>query len=153
MRTITRDIVAAIILSKDGKIFQGMKKTDGGGVYADCWHIPGGGVEEGETKENALVREIREETGIDLSPYLLELVDDSGSGESEKVLRDTGEKVLCKMKFFVYRVVLFDTYANDIKIVLNDDLEKYEWVNVADLQKRKLTPPSIELFKKLGYMD
>jgi len=31
------------------------------------WDIPGGGIEPGETEQGAMVREIKEETGIDLS--------------------------------------------------------------------------------------
>ena len=151
MRTIHRDIVAAIIFSKDGKIFQGMKDPKGGGVYADAWHIPGGGVKQGETKEQALVREIKEETGLDLARTTLELIDDIGEGNSEKTLNDTQEKVLCHMKFYVYKVVL-DQNAEDICITLNDDLANYHWVTIPELKSVKSTPPSQELFARLGYI-
>jgi hypothetical protein len=36
MRKIKRDIVSALIFSKDGKIFQGMKAPEKRGVYYDC---------------------------------------------------------------------------------------------------------------------
>lgn len=152
MRTINREIVSAIIISKDGKIFQGMKHPEKGGVYSDCWHIPGGGVDERETKEQALIREIKEETGIDISGYKFELVDDKGEGESEKVLKETGEKVLCKMKFSVYKVEINDKKAEQIGVTLSDDLEKHIWTEPKELKNIKLTPPSIELFKRLGYL-
>jgi 8-oxo-dGTP pyrophosphatase MutT (NUDIX family) len=54
MTTIYRDIVCALFFSKDGKLLVGMKDSKGGGVYSDCWHIPGGGVDEGEEKLDAL---------------------------------------------------------------------------------------------------
>lgn len=34
----------------------------------DIWYIPGGKREEGETDEEALIREVREELSIDLTP-------------------------------------------------------------------------------------
>lgn len=152
MRVINREIVAALIFSQDGKLFQGMKDPDGGGVYADCWHIPGGGVDDEEDKIVALVREIREETGIIVFPEQVELVDDKGSGESEKTLKQTGERVLCKMKFNVYKVIL-DKNSNDIQVSLNDDLVRCHWIDPVDLRTLKLTPPSVELFTRLGYLS
>ena len=141
-----------MIFSKDGKLFQGMKDPRGGGVYSDCWHIPGGGVEDGETDKQAIIREIKEETEIDILPYKIEMVDDAGIGESEKILKETGEKVLCKMKFIIYKVEIFDKIAEEIKISLNDDLIKYCWRSLTDLKNCKLTPPSQDLFKRLGYI-
>lgn len=151
MHKIQRDIVSALIFSKDNKLFQGMKDPQKGGVYLDCWHIPGGGVEEGEDKKKALIREVAEETGIDIAPYKIELMDDSGSGESFKTLK-TGEQILCEMQFYVYKVVIDDKNADEIKVKLDDDLVISQWTEIDNLKKIKLTPPSVDLFKKLGYI-
>lgn len=148
MKTIKRDIVSAMVFSSDGLLFQGMKDPSSGGVYADCWHIPGGGIDQGETKEEAIVREIKEELGLDISKHNIELIDDEGRGSSEKTL-DSGEKVICEMRFFIFKVAIEDQKADEIKIRLNDDLVKYRWTNLEELKDLKLTPPSVELFKKL----
>lgn len=92
MRTINREIVSALLISKDKKIFMGKKDPQAGGVYSDCWHIPGGGVEGRESLEETLAREIKEETGIDILPYAKLLVSSDGKGESKKSSRSQGRK-------------------------------------------------------------
>ncbi len=151
MRKIKRDIVSALIFSKDGRLFQGMKDLKKGGVYSDCWHIPGGGINEGEDQKKALIREVEEETGIDVSPYKIELIDSSDRGESQKTLK-TGEQVLCEMQFYVYKVTIDDKNADEIEVKLNDDLVNFQWTEIDNLKKIKSTPPSADLFKKLGYI-
>ena len=34
--------------------------------HKDIWMVPGGGIEEGESSEDAAVREVKEETGLDV---------------------------------------------------------------------------------------
>lgn len=152
MRTIHRDIATAVIFSRDGRILQGMKDSKAGGVYPGCWHIPGGGIQDGEDQLAALQREILEETNIDIRPYRATLIDDQGVGESEKILHETGERVVCRMRFYVYRVVIHDKDAGEIPIQLNDDLVSYQWTRPEDLDALPLTPPSRELFKRLGFI-
>ena len=66
MRTI--EVVAAIIRQGD-KIFATQR---GYGDWKDWWEFPGGKVEEGESPEAALLREIREEldTEIHIDKFL-----------------------------------------------------------------------------------
>ena len=61
-----------------------------------------------------------EETGVEISSYKIELFDNQGTGRSEKTLK-TGEKVMCNMKFSVYKVEISDKIASEIKVSLNDD--------------------------------
>ena len=57
------EVVAAIIVA-DGKIFATQR---GYGEFKDMWEFPGGKMEPGETPEEALRREIREELSADIS--------------------------------------------------------------------------------------
>ena len=57
------EVVAAIIRKGD-KIFATQR---GYGDFKDLWEFPGGKMEAGETPEEALVREIREELSADIS--------------------------------------------------------------------------------------
>jgi len=149
MRAIERDIVSAVLISKDRKILQALKNATG--VYPNSWGIIGGGVDEGEDQRAALNREFVEEAGIDISTYPAELVHES-EGESEKTDKRTGERVLAKMKFYTYRVAINDKNAEDIKVTLDNEHVDYKWVDASELMHMKLTPPSIELFRDLGYL-
>lgn len=55
--------VAAAVIRKDDKIFATQR---GYGEFKDGWEFPGGKIEEGETPEQALVREIREELNTEI---------------------------------------------------------------------------------------
>lgn len=150
MKTIYRNVVAAMIFSRDGKLLMARQHPKGGGVYIDCWHIPGGGVEEGETKEEAMIREIKEELSLDVSSYDMKLIDDEGSDTAEKTIKSTGERVLAEMKFSIYKITISDKDSSHIKITLDAELGEYRWFILEEVKIVKLTPPSAVLFKKLG---
>jgi len=151
MREIQRKIVSALIFSKDHKILMGMKDPSKGGVYSDCWHIPGGGIDEGEALEQALRREVLEETGIDISFYKVKPISFIGSGVAEKTLK-TGEKVLCSMEFNRFEVNINDKDAVDIVLRPTDDLVEIKWFNPEELKKVKQIPGGREFFIQAGYM-
>ena len=56
-------VVAAVIVS-DGKVFATQR---GYGDWAGWWEFPGGKIEPGETPEEALVREIKEELATEIA--------------------------------------------------------------------------------------
>lgn len=61
MKTI--EVVAAIIV-RDGKVFATKR---GYGKWQGWWEFPGGKIEAGESPEDALVREIREELDAEIA--------------------------------------------------------------------------------------
>ena len=60
-------VAAAVIIDK-GRVFATQR---GYGEYKDGWEFPGGKIEPGETPEEAIVREIREELEAEIEPFKL----------------------------------------------------------------------------------
>lgn len=56
--------VVAAIIQKENKI---LATKRGYGEFRNMWEFPGGKIEPGETKEEALIREIKEELNIEIN--------------------------------------------------------------------------------------
>lgn len=65
MTTKPTEVVVAVAFDKDGRFL--MTSRPEGKVYAGYWEFPGGKVEAGETLEEALVREMKEELGVQVT--------------------------------------------------------------------------------------
>lgn len=62
-------VVAAALIDVDGRVLLAQRPP--GKSMAGLWEFPGGKVADGETPEDALVRELREELSIDVKPKCL----------------------------------------------------------------------------------
>ncbi|MCE7936176.1 NUDIX hydrolase [Candidatus Saccharibacteria bacterium CPR2] len=149
MRTIYRKVVGAFIFSNDNHLLLG--KSREGGVYKGAWLVPGGGIEKGETKLEAVQREVLEEVGIDISNFDVKLLDTVLTGESNKVLRSTNEQVLVKMTFYNFLVHVGQP-ADELVIKCDDDFVDAKWHLVTDLNKLTLSSPSRVVLTKLGIL-
>ncbi|MGA7433415.1 MAG: NUDIX hydrolase [Xanthobacteraceae bacterium] len=81
------------------------------GIYT----LPGGGVELGETLEQAVIREVREETSLDIEP--VELV-----GFRQVIARDTAGRV---ERHFV--ILPFAARYIGGEVLLNEELSGADW--------------------------
>lgn len=118
--------VGALIFNKEGKIFL-MKSHK----YNNQYVIPGGHVELGETMEDALKREIKEETGLKI--YDLEFL-----GHQEFIF----DKVFWKKKHFIF--LDFACKTDSPKVVLNGEGQEYLWVTIKEALSLPVEPYTIK---------
>ncbi len=93
---------AIIIRNKNGEILL-QERTD-----RDKWGLPGGCQDLGENLRNTAVREAYEETGIQLDPSKIVLID-TLSGESRKNSYPNGDIVYNNTSLYLANVNLVDT--------------------------------------------
>jgi nucleoside triphosphatase len=137
----TRIIVSVIIENSRGEILMG-KKHSNRGVYLDDWHMPGGGIEEDESVEQALKREVKEETG-------LEIIDIRPIHFSD----DTATRIQDGRSEELHLIFLeFQCKAKTDDFSPGDDLETLKWVPKSEIKNYNLTPPGKKLFKFLGWI-
>ena len=109
--------VVAAVICKDGRVFATQR---GYGDYKDWWEFPGGKVEPGETEEEALRREIREELDADITvdQYITTVEYDYPEFHLSMAC------YLCRLKSD--RLTLLEHEA--AKWVRLDELEKVNWL-------------------------
>ncbi len=64
----------ACIVEREGKIALILRKWP---PFPDTWVLPGGRIDEGETAHSTAIREIKEETGLDIDPHFFAYNDES----------------------------------------------------------------------------
>jgi 8-oxo-dGTP pyrophosphatase MutT (NUDIX family) len=106
-------------------------------AYPNCWDILGGKKEEGETLEQALTREIREEIGV--TPRDLTKV---------TVILDFTEGLHGPARYHVYRVNAWDGGEPSL---LNHEHTELRWFSLAEActQPDLALPEYREVFQKL----
>lgn len=113
--------VAGVLVYRDnGEIFLMRSRK-----WADKWVIPGGHVEFGEKAEDAARREIKEETGMDIS-------DVEFSGMMDGIFPPEFHK----RRHFVYLHFIARKASGEVN--LNDEAEEYKWVLPQDALKLDL---------------
>jgi len=115
--------VGAIIVC-NGKILLVKRRGEPG---KGRWSMPGGIVELGETVKEAVIREVKEETGLDVvEPELIDVVDNIVQDERGRV----------KWHFVVLD---FFVKVRGGELRASDDAEEIRWVPLDEAEKYDLT--------------
>lgn len=123
-QTYPEPTVGALIFNPEGKLFL-MKSHKWRGKYV----LPGGHIELGETMEDAVKREVKEETGLDV--YDIEYVG---------FLEFINDDAFWKKKHFIFFDFACKTKTENV--VLNDEGQDYVWATLAEALKLPVEPYS-----------
>jgi 8-oxo-dGTP diphosphatase len=111
-------LAVSAAIFRDGRVLiVRRERAPSRGIYT----LPGGGVELGETLEAAVVREVREETGLDIEPLAL-------AGYRQMIARDATGKI---ERHFV--ILPFAARWLGGEIALNEELAEANWLLPSEL--------------------
>jgi len=121
--------VSAALIFRGGKLLITQRHT--GAHLGGLWEFPGGKRESGETFQDCLLREIREELGVEI--YVVELF--------EEIFHDYPEKSV-HLKFFICQLPTGEPQAIDCAAVC--------WVNRTELSNFEFPAADAQLLARLG---
>ena len=123
-----RSVGVALIFNKQMKILIGRRASNV--PYTGSWEFPGGKLEQGETPQEALERELMEELNVKstVNEFFSEIIYTYPSG---------------KFKLLTY---FTDIDTSTLELRVHD---KIEWVHLKDLHKYKLLPSGMLMVNKL----
>ena len=122
--------VAAVIYGEGNKI---LLIWEGDTPYHGQWVVPGGYVKPEETVQKAVVREVREETGLEVIPTrLIGIYDDFIADAEDQPLHHI-------IVGYIARIV-------GREIVVTQEAMEYAWINVVEVLKSDRLP---DVFKRI----
>lgn len=141
-----RPCAGVMLLNRNVQVFVGQRLDRD----ADAWQMPQGGIDPGESPEDAAIRELGEETGI--APHLVEIVARS-AGEH---LYDLPPHLMCSMWGGRFRgqrqtwfLMRFQGTDDDVNIATrHQEFRAWRWVGPDQLENL-IVPFKKELYRNV----
>lgn len=109
--------IGVVILNPEGQVLIGKRE----GSHAPYWSIPGGYLEAGESFETAAIREVKEETGLDIvKPVVV------GVSNNLKTWRAEGLHVVSVF-------LLAKEFSGNLTLMEPDKCSGWQWCDPANL--------------------
>jgi 8-oxo-dGTP diphosphatase len=109
--------IGVIIVNHDGKVLIGKRK----GSHAPYYSIPGGNLDLGETFKEGAIREIKEETDLDINkPEVIAVTNNLETYRSEGL-------------HYISIIMLVQDFSGELKIKEPDKCAGWLWVDPANL--------------------
>jgi len=131
---LLQDGAAAIIVNEKGQILL-QSRAD-----RDKWGLPGGCQELGERFQDVVIREIKEETNLDVNEEDLELID-IVSGPSRRNDYPNGDVVINNTALYCVR-----KYSGELK--WNIESKEMKFFDLDNLPKNQHDPDLVEIYKR-----
>ncbi|MDD9268189.1 NUDIX hydrolase [Paenibacillus sp. GCM10023248] len=120
-------MISEALIIKDDKVLMVQQYVERGDIV---WNFPGGSIEDGETPEEACIREVKEETGYDV--IILKLLNCTDDKYTYLARINGGEMFL------------------DSENEANKDIIEIAWVSVNDTNKwDDYTSPILNIYQKI----
>ena len=118
------------LINSSGQILA-LRRSETDDIRPLTWDIPGGGVEQDESPINTVIREVKEEVGLDISnPTIFYINSINTEG---------------------YRIrLLFYAKCDPEQITLSFEHDQYKWVSIDEFTKLELPDYQIEAANKLS---
>lgn len=136
---LLQDGAVAIIENEKGEILL-QRRSDN-----NLWGIPGGCQELGESFEETIIREIKEETNLDIEEKDLTLID-IVSGKSRMRKYPNGDVVINNTPLYY-----INKYSGELKC--DEESKEMRFFDINDLPKNQHDSDLIEVYKKYKYSN